>query len=130
MNQQFSQGYLEPWSRKRPSPAFTSDDSNDATNDPEHRPGGNKVPKLSHYDSYDTYVDFQNESLYGVNSGSQSLSDRGDSWISSPNPVLDTWKDDLASSSDAMTDVLQEKTEPTCCFGMVRGRSTSGIHIS
>ena len=119
MNRQLSQDYLETSSRKRPSPALVSDEHDDATNDLVHRPEGNKFPKLIHYESHDTPVDIPYESLYGVSRGSQSLFDRSDSQNSPPNSVLDTNKNEFVYSSDAMTDIVREKTEPTCCFGMV-----------
>ncbi|KAL8788591.1 MAG: hypothetical protein Q9195_007235 [Heterodermia aff. obscurata] len=119
MNQQLSQGYLDPSSRKRPSPALTSDDGSDETSDLGQRPERNKFPKLIHDGSLKAPVNLQVKSHYGISSGSQSLSDRGDSQGSSPNPVPETNKDDLPCSSDAMIDGSQETTEPTCCFGMV-----------
>ena len=113
MNRQLSQGHLEPSSRKRPSPALVSDD------DLGHRPEGHKVPKLIHHESRNTPANFHHESPCSVSFEGQNLSDIGDSSISTPNPALETNKDDSAFSSEAMIDVLQEKTEPTCCFGMV-----------
>lgn len=114
MDRQLSQGYWESSSRKRPSPALVSDDDTDAANDLGYRPEGNKFPKLIHDEPNNTPFGFQNKSHYGVNFGSQSQLDRDDS------KRLGTNKDESACSSDAMTDVLQEKSEPTCCFGMVR----------
>ena len=113
MNQQLSQGYLESSSRKRPSPALVSDD------DLGHRPEGHKVPKLIHHESRNNLANFQHESPYSVSSECQNLSDRGDSPISSPNAVLDINKDESAFFADTMTGVLHEKTDETCCFGMV-----------
>ena len=119
MNRQFSQGYFESSSRKRPSPALVSDDSSDATNDLENRPEGNKFPKLDHGESHNTPL-----SYYSVNSGSRSLSDRDDSKKFSPGHLQGANGNDSACSSDAMTGVVQEKQEPTCCFGMVREMSS------
>ena len=120
MNRQLSQGYFESSSRKRPSPAFVSDDSSDTTNDLGNRPEGNKFPKLDHDESHDTPLNIQYESQYSLNAGNQSLSDRDESKKLSLSHVLATDRDDSACSSDAMTGVVQEKPEPTCCFGMVR----------
>ena len=124
MDRQLSQGYLESSSRKRPSPALVSDDSRDAADGLGYRSEGNKFPKLAHDGSHNVPFDFQQERHYGVNSGSRSLSDRDESKWLSPNPVLGTNNDDYGYSSDAMIDVLQEKPEPACCFGMVREMPT------
>ena len=130
MDLQLSQGYLESPSRKRPSPALVSDDSNDATSDSGYRSERKKYPKLDHHDSHNAPIQNQYESLDGVSSARRSLSDRGESQNSSPNSMLDIDIDGSTYYPDAMTDVVQENTEPTCCFGMVREMSMLAIHTS
>ena len=113
MNGQLSQGYLQDSFRKRPSPALAADDSDDVM----RRSEGRKVPKLIHDEGDDDPVDFWRETNNG---DSDALG------LSSSSSVLDVEKDNSTyiADEDTMTDSMQEETDSTCCFGMVRKMST------